>query len=60
MVLPDLAGLPDLWRSIGRGRHFRLCTVAREPRQSAVTRIEALEVFRRGGDRALAEHLRCA
>jgi hypothetical protein len=47
-VLPDLAGLPDLWRSIGRGRHFRLCTVAREPRQSAVTRVEALVQAQRG------------
>jgi hypothetical protein len=47
-VLPDLSGLPDLWRSIERGRHFRLQAVAREPRQSAMARVEALVQAQRG------------
>ena len=48
-MLPSLAGLPDLWRSIYNGRHFHLRTVAREPRQAAVARAEAA-VQARGGD----------
>ena len=47
-MLPSLAGLPDLWRSIERGRHFHLRTVAREPRQAAVARAEAAVQARRG------------
>lgn len=47
-VLPSLAGLPDLWRSIEKGHHFRLRAVAREPRQAAMARAEALVQAHRG------------
>lgn len=47
-MLPSLAGLPELWRSLERGRHFHLGTVAREPRQDATTRAEALVQAHKG------------
>ena len=47
-MLPSLAGLPELWRTIYRGRHFHLQAVAREPREAAITRAEALVQARRG------------
>lgn len=47
-MLPSLAGLPELWRSAYRGRHFHVRTVAREPRGAATARAEALVQARRG------------
>ncbi len=47
-MLPSLSGLPDLWRSIEKGRHFHLRTVAREPRERAISRVEGLVQAQRG------------
>ena len=47
-MLPTLAGLPDLWRAIARGRHFHVRAVAREPRTAAIARAEAAVQERRG------------
>lgn len=47
-VLPDLQGLPELWRTLCRGRGFVLRTVPREPRLAATSRAEAAVQARRG------------
>jgi hypothetical protein len=47
-MLPDLQGLPDLWRTVHRGRGFRLRAVAREGRLEATSRVEGALLARRG------------
>jgi hypothetical protein len=47
-VLPDLQGLPELWRTLHRGRGFRLRAVAREARTTATSRVEGAVLARRG------------
>jgi hypothetical protein len=47
-VLPDLQGLPELWRTVYRGRGFKLRAVAREPRTAATSRAEEAVQARRG------------
>ena len=47
-MLPSLSGLPELWRGLYRGRHFHVRAVAREPREAATSRAEALVQARRG------------
>jgi len=47
-VLPSLQGLPELWRTLYRGRDFKLSAVAREPRADATARAEAAVQARRG------------
>jgi hypothetical protein len=47
-VLPSLQGLPELWRTLYRGRGFKLSAVAREPRADATARAEAAVQARRG------------
>ena len=41
--------LPDYWKRVARGREFHVQSVAREPRDRAISRAEAL-VQRHGGD----------
>lgn len=41
--------LPDYWKRVARGREFHVQAVAREPRDAAISRTEAL-VQRHGGD----------
>jgi len=46
-----VAGIEDLgpyWKTVARGRHFRLRAVAREPRPAAISRLEEA-VQRHGG-----------
>ena len=47
-MLPDLQGLPELWRTLYRGRGFKLRAVAREPRAAATSRAEGAVQTRRG------------
>jgi hypothetical protein len=47
-VLPDLQGLPELWRTLYRGRGFKLRAVAREARTAATSRAEGAVHARRG------------
>jgi hypothetical protein len=47
-VLPSLQGLPELWRTLSRGRGFKLRAVAREPRADATARAEGAVQARRG------------
>jgi hypothetical protein len=47
-VLPDLQGLPELWRTLHRGGGFRLRVVARETRTAATARVEGAVQARRG------------
>lgn len=47
-VLPSLQGLPELWRTLYRGRGFTLRAVAREPREAAMARAEGAVQARRG------------
>jgi hypothetical protein len=41
--------LPDYWKRVARGREFHLQAIAREAREAAIARTEAL-VQRHGGD----------
>jgi hypothetical protein len=47
-MLPSLQGLPELWRTLYRGRRFKLRAVAREPREAATARAQAAVQARRG------------
>src|SRR5512137_1881197 len=47
-MLPDLQGLPEHWRTLHRGRGFRLRAVAREERTAATSRAEGAVLSRRG------------
>jgi hypothetical protein len=47
-VLPDLQGLPELWRTRYRGRGFKLRVVARETRAAATSRAGGAVHARRG------------
>lgn len=47
-MIPDLQGLPELWRTVYRGRGFKLRAVAREPRTAATSRVEGVVQARRG------------
>lgn len=47
-MLPALQGLPDLWRTLYKGRGFKFRAVAREPRQEATARVEGAVQARRG------------
>lgn len=47
-VLPSLEGLPELWKTLYRGRGFKLGAVAREPRDAATARTQAAVQARRG------------
>ena len=47
-MLPSLQGLPELWRTLYRGRNFKLRAVAREPRAAATARAEGAVQARRG------------
>jgi len=51
-IIVSVAGIEALgpyWKSIRRGRHFRVQAVSREPRVAAITRVEDA-VQRHGGD----------
>ncbi len=47
-MLPDLHGLPELWRTLHRGRGFQIRAVAREERTAATSRAEEAVHARRG------------
>ena len=47
-MLPTLQGLPELWKTLYRGRGFTLGVVAREPREAATARAEGAVQARRG------------
>jgi len=47
-MLPSLQGLPELWKTVYRGRGFTLRAVAREPRDAATARAEGAVQARRG------------
>jgi hypothetical protein len=47
-MLPDLGGLPELWRAVHGGRGFRLRAVVREARTAAIARAESAVHARRG------------
>lgn len=47
-MLPDLQGLPELWRTLYRGRGFKLRAVARETRTAATSRTEGAVLARHG------------